>query len=140
MTDREDVFTSRALLTLTADGGLLVTDSGLLGGPDSPSPVYTAQGSWRCYAMQPEALDIEAVAVNLALPGRDGLPGFGRIDYRLTSSTAGATLTGSAELRRFDSSDLEGAEPMTDPGDLVDRLHIEAVKLTAPQHLDPPNE
>ena len=131
-TDREGVFASRTLMTFTADGALLVTDAGQSGAPQPFNPISSSQGVWHCVTSTPEGLEIEAIAVNFTLADQDGLQTIGRLNYELKLNAARADLTGTAELFVAVSTDLESAEPVTDPGELIETFGIDAVKLPLP--------
>ena len=131
-TDREGVFASRSLLTFTADGNLLVTDSRHSEAPEPSNPVSPGQGSWHCVASTPAGLEIEAVALHFATAGQDGLQNIQRVNYRLKLDAAGTGLTGTEDLMVADATDLEGAEPISDPGELIDTFGIDAIKLIQP--------
>lgn len=75
-------------------------------------------------------MKIEAITVNFALADQDGLQTLERIDYELKLNDAGAGLTGTARLMVAISSDLEGAEPISEPGELIETFSIKGAKIS----------
>jgi hypothetical protein len=127
--DREEVFSSRGLMTFTSDGLLLVSDSAQGGVPDVWDPFSTAQGTWNCLAEEDEKLSISAVGLNFVLPPDGRTPFFARVDYKASLDTKTGKLLGSATLSFTSSEDLEGADPVDNPGSVVDEFHFDGERV-----------
>jgi hypothetical protein len=94
--DANGNFASRALITLTKDGNLIVTDSnqgGILGQFD---PFTTSQGTWVCNGTRA----IKGRALNFSISNQGGR-GIARNDYSATFDHRTQTVEGTIDLRLF---------------------------------------
>jgi hypothetical protein len=128
-TDQEGVFSSRGVMTFTSDGVLLVSDSAQGGIPGVWDPFSSAQGTWKCLSEEGGKLSIRAVGLNFVLPADGRTPRFGRVDYEASLDTGTGTLSGSATLRLTSENDLEGADPVTEPGAEVDAFNFDGERV-----------
>lgn len=131
-TDKEEVFSSRGLMTFTSDGILVVSDSAQGGVPGVWDPFSTAQGTWKCVSEEAGKLVIRAVGLNFVLPSDGSPPSFGRVDYEAGLDTGTGALSGTAILRFASGEDLESAAPVEDPGELVDAFDFEGKRVVIP--------
>lgn len=122
--DREEVFSSRGLMSFTSDGILLVNDSAQGGMPDVWDPFSTAQGAWKCLAEDTEKLSVSAFGLNFVLPADGRTPFFARVDYEASLDTKTGKLSGSATLSFTSGEDLEGADPIDKSGPVADKFHF----------------
>jgi hypothetical protein len=122
--DREEVFSSRGLMTFTSDGILLVSDSSQGGVPDVWDPFSTSQGIWKCLSEDGGKLNVRAIALNFVLPADGRSPFFARVDYKASLETKTGKLSGSATLRFTSDEDLEGADPIGNPGPPADQFNF----------------
>jgi hypothetical protein len=127
--DREEVFSSRGLMIFTSDGILLVSDSAQGGVPDVWDPFSTAQGTWKCLAEDGEKLIVSAIGLNFVLPADGRAPFFARVDYQASLDTKTGKLSGSATLSFTSGVDLEGADPIDNPGSAVDKFHFDGERV-----------
>lgn len=104
ISDSTGKFASRALLTLTTDGNILVTDSnqgGVYQGKNQFNPFSTAHGSWKC-----NNGNITATTLNFNLSGSLPLAsnplGIGGQNYNIRFNQSTQTLQGTIQLRFFD--------------------------------------
>jgi hypothetical protein len=127
--DREEVFSSRGLMTFTSDGIVLVSDSAQGGVPGVWDPFSAAQGTWKCLAEDGEKLSISAIGLNFVLPADGRTPSFGRVEYQASLDTKTGKLSGSATLSFTSGEDLEGADPIDNPGSVVDEFHFDGERV-----------
>ena len=131
VSDPEGVFSSRGLMTFTADGVFLMSDSAQAGLPGVYDPFGSAQGAWRCLGANGGKLEASAIGLNFVLPGRGRPAVFGRVDYRVTLDAKTGTLTGNAELSFTTEGDLEGADPVERPGPALEEFQLEGKPVVA---------
>jgi len=129
VTDREGVFSSRGLLTFTADGVLLVSDSAQGGVPEVWDPFSPTQGTWNCEAADAEKITIRALGLNFVLPTDGRSPSFGRVDDEATLDTKSDVLSRKASLSFTSGKDPEGIDPIEKPGPLVDEFQFDGKRL-----------
>lgn len=105
ISDSTGKFASRALLTLTTDGNILVTDSnqgGVYQGKNQFNPFSNAQGSWKCNNNG----DITATTLEFNLSGPLPLAsnplGIAGQNYRIKFNQNTQTLQGTIQVRFFD--------------------------------------
>lgn len=103
--DSTGKFASRSLITLIADGNILVTDSnqgGVYQGKNQFNPFTTSHGSWKCNKNG----DISATILNFNLSGSLPLASnplsIGGQSYSMRFNQSTQTLQGSIQLRFFD--------------------------------------
>ncbi len=124
VTDIEDVFASRGLITFTADGSFLVNDSGQGGTPGVFQPFSLGQGAWKCNGKQADKVKAEAVSLTFVLPSADQPQSFGRVDYRAELDLKTQEIAGSIKLSFTREGDLEGADPVNTPGPLFEEFEF----------------
>lgn len=130
VSDREGVFSSRGLMTLTGDGIVLMADSAQGGVPGIWDPFTGSQGSWKCAGADGEKLQLKAVALNFVVPGDGRTSAFGRVDYQASFDVKSGELSGKATLSFFAGQDLESHNPASGPGKLVDEFQFDAHRVT----------
>jgi hypothetical protein len=97
ITDANGNFASRALITLTEEGNLIVTDSNQGGISSQFNPFTTSQGTWACNGRT----EITATALNFSLSNQGG-SGIARNEYSATFNPRTQTVEGTIELSLFD--------------------------------------
>ena len=132
ISDREGVFSSRGLMTFAAGGVLTMSDSAQGGVPGAWDPFSSSQGAWRCEAGKDGTLDAAAVALNFVLPADGRRPALARVDYKIHFEPGNGAISGSATLHLTDGMDLEAANPMEQPGKLMDEFQFDGVRVTLP--------
>lgn len=130
ITDREGVFSSRGLMSFASGGVLIMSDSAQGGVPGVWDPFSSSQGAWRCLGTNDGELRVGAVGLNFVLPGDGRRPSMARVDYQASLDTGTGELSGKATLRLSDAMDLEGADPMANPGKLMDEFEFEGTRVT----------
>jgi membrane-bound inhibitor of C-type lysozyme len=129
VTDVEGVFSSRGLLSFTADGVFLMTDSAQAGLPGVYDPFDSAQGAWRCLGAEGDKLRARALGINFVQPGEGRGTVFGRVDYDIDLDTRSGALSGRAGLSFTSEGDLEGADPIARPGPVLEHFAIEGTRI-----------
>ncbi|MBD2446659.1 hypothetical protein H6G76_05660 [Nostoc sp. FACHB-152] len=94
--DTKGKFASRALITLTKEGNLIVTDSNQGGISGQFDPFTTSQGTWACNGTKA----ITGRALNFSISNQGG-SGIARNDYQATFNQRTQTVEGTIELRLF---------------------------------------
>jgi hypothetical protein len=135
VTDVEGVFSSRGLLTFTADGVFLMSDSAQAGIPGVYDPFESAQGAWRCLGMEGNSLSATAVGLNFVLPGDGRAAVFGRVDYDIDLDLEKGVLTARAALSFTPDGDLESANPIAKPGPVFERFDVEGTRVAAAEQI-----
>jgi hypothetical protein len=101
-------FASRSLITLTADGNILVADSNQGGVAGVFNPFSNSQGAWKC-----RNGEITAKVLNFTLSGSEGSTGgIARENFSVRFNRRTQTLQGTINLRLFDLN----ANPQEDNG------------------------
>ncbi|MEN8260320.1 MAG: hypothetical protein ABFS02_07010 [Pseudomonadota bacterium] len=129
ITDKEGVFASRGLMTFTSDGLLLVSDSAQGGVPGVWDPFSPMQGAWKCVEAGSDKLSINAVGLNFVLPSDGRTSSFGRVEYQASLDIKTGMLSGSATLRFASGNDLEGIDPIDQPGSVLDEFQFDGKRL-----------
>ncbi|MGH7999003.1 MAG: hypothetical protein ACREPR_06145 [Brasilonema sp.] len=98
-------FTSRSLITLTADGNFVFSDSNQGGISGRFNPFTTGQGTWKCTGKK----EVSARALDFSFSDQGGT-GIARNDYLATFDPQTHTVTGTINLQFFDlqGNPLEG--------------------------------
>lgn len=130
ITDREGVFSSRGLMTFAPAGVLIMSDSAQGGVPGVWDPFSSSQGAWRCMSSDDGKLQVGAVGLNFVLPADGRPPSVGRVDYQANLDTGSDELSGKATLHLSNATDLEGANPMSKPGKVVDEFQFDGIRVT----------
>ena len=104
ISDSTGQFASRAIITLTIDGNIVVTDSnqgGVYQGENQFNPFTTSQGSWKCNNGKVIATTLD---FNLSgpLPLASNPLAIAGQRYRISFNQSTQTLQGTIELRFFD--------------------------------------
>lgn len=132
ISDIEGVFASRSLISLLPGGVMMSTDSRQGGQEGVYEPFTSGQGAWSCDEAGDGRLEIRAVALTFtASPGRSG-SGLGRVDYEATLDPATGGMEGTVSLRLTNAQDLEGSDPIADPGEVQEVFGFSAHRVEAP--------
>jgi hypothetical protein len=140
ISDIEGVFSSRGLATFTADGIFLMTDSAQSGLPGIYQPFSSAQGAWQCLGAENGNILAVATGLNFVLPGEGLTTGFGRTDYRLSLDTETDVLSGTVELSFTAQGDLEAADPLTEPGPVLEKFALDGKRVVPKTRLEKTEE
>jgi len=132
VTDIEGVFASRGILTLTAGGSVIVTDSRQGGQAGVYAPFTMGQGAWTCTASEEGAVGFKAFSLTFTAPADRAGASLGRVDYDGTLDAETGNVTGTLALRLSNARDLEGAEPLANPGAVVETFAFEGDRIAAP--------
>ena len=133
ITDIEGVFASRGIVTFAPGGGLLVTDSRQGGQTGVYDPFSAGQGAWSCGPGEAGGIAFSAISLNFTTPPGSAGSNFGRVDYQGTLDTTDGAISGTISLRFSEAGDLEAANPISDPGAVLETFSFEGRRLTAPE-------
>lgn len=132
ISDIEGVFASRSLISLLPGGVMMLTDSRQGGQEGVYDPFTSGQGAWSCDQADKGKLEIRAMALTFtASPGRSGA-GLGRVDYEAMFDPAMGSMEGTLSLHLTNAQDLEGSDPLADPGEVLEVFRFSAVRVEAP--------
>ncbi len=132
VTDIEDVFMSRGLITFTSDGNFLVNDSGQGGLPGVFEPFSSGQGTWKCVEKLSDGLKVEAVALTFTMPSANRRPAIGRVDYTASVNPASNKITGKIALKFSSEGDLEMSDPVNAPGAVFEEFSFDGERVVLP--------
>lgn len=111
ISDVNDNFSSRGVITLTQDGNLFVIDSNQGGVKGSFNPFGDTQGAYKCIANR----EITATGINFGFPGDFGVNDIARSDIRASFSQDTQTVQGTITVLSFALK----ANPLEDEGSVV---------------------
>jgi len=132
ITDIENVFASRGLITFTADGSFIVNDSGQGGTPGIFLPFSLGQGAWKCAAGGDGKVKADAISLTFVLPGTGQPPSFGRVDYQAELDRKTQDISGTITLSFTREGDLEGADPIKNPGPAFEKFQFFGQRVVVP--------
>lgn len=132
ITDIEGVFASRSIVTLAPGGVLISTDSRQGGQAGVYEPFSAGQGAWRCDVAGDGTVTFEAVSLTFATPHETAASSFARVDYEGVLDPATGHVEGKLSLRLSSARDLEGADPMNTPGEVVETFDFSGERVLAP--------
>ena len=132
ITDIEGVYASRGIITFAPGGTMIVNDSRQGGQPGVYEPFSSGQGAWRCEADGADAYRFDAMAITFTFPGEGQRQAFGRIDYAGSVNRETKRLTGKLSLRLSPDQDLEVADPVANPGPVVEEFGVEGARVELP--------
>jgi hypothetical protein len=132
ITDIEGVFASRGIVTFTREGGVLVTDSRQGGQTGVYDPFSAGQGAWSCSSVEDGSIAFSAISINFTTPPGSAGSNFGRVDYEGTLDPSNGEISGTISLRISDSGDLEAAEPIAAPGEVLETFSFAGQRVVPP--------
>ena len=117
-------------MTFVPGGTLLVTDSRQGGQTGVYEPFSAGQGSWSCETKE-DTTGFSALSLTFTTPPGSAGSKFGRVDYEGTIDPAGNGISGKLSLRISESRDLEGADPLGNPGEVLETFDFSGTRIQA---------
>ncbi len=133
ITDIEGVFASRQIVSFLPGGIYLVRDSGAqrrFPGVFEPFPI--GQGVWKCAESGSDGLGIDAMVLAFTRPQAERRRGFARADYKVSFDSAANTISARITLRLTAEGDIEAADPIGDPGPVIEQFGMEGERVVLP--------
>lgn len=128
ITDIEGVFASRSIMTFVPGGALVVTDSRQGGQTGVYEPFSAGQGSWSCETRD-DSTGFSALSLTFTTPPGSAGSKFGRVDYEGVVDSASGGISGQLSLRISESRDLEGADPLSNPGEVLETFDFSGQRI-----------
>lgn len=132
ITDIEGVFASRGVVTFIPGGVLIVADSRQGGQTGVYDPFSVGQGAWTCAKNQKGKIAFHAISITFTTPPGSAGSQIGHVDYAGVVDTTSGEIEGNLSLRLSDTQDLEGQDPISNPGEVLEKFDFSGKRIRLP--------
>ena len=122
---------SRSIMTFVPGGALLVTDSRQGGQTGVYDPFSAGQGNWSCTDAADGSTGFSGLSLTFTTPPGSAGSKFGRVDYDGAIDPANGSISGKLSLRISEARDLEGADPLANPGEILETFDFTGERIEA---------